>query len=152
MDKNHHHPNQLEYNYIVDGIYIGTNQCCQSHFDKTLSQNEGIEAEISLEEDRIDKPFGIKMYLWLPTTQTLAPSEGQLDLGVTVLNKLVSMKKKVYVHCQNGHGRAPALVAAYLIQKNKTVEEAIDFIKEKRPSIHLEKNQIDALKKFSTNS
>ena len=33
-----HHPQikQLEYNYITDGIYIGTNQCCQKHFDERL--------------------------------------------------------------------------------------------------------------------
>ncbi len=50
---------QLEYNYITDGIYIGTNQCCQTHFDQTLKK-EGIEADISLEGERIDVPFGVK--------------------------------------------------------------------------------------------
>ncbi len=150
MDKNHQHSKQLEYNYITDGIYIGTNQCCRSHFDETLSEKEGIEAAISLEKDRIDRPFGIDMYLWIPTENHTAPSEEQLDLGIVNLKQLVLMKKKVYVHCKNGHGRAPTLVAAYLIQKGKTIEEAIDFIKTKRPSIHLEEKQIDALKVFST--
>lgn len=27
---------QLEYNYITDGIYIGNNQCCQTHFDEAV--------------------------------------------------------------------------------------------------------------------
>jgi len=27
---------KFEYNYISDGIYIGTNQCCQAHFSKKL--------------------------------------------------------------------------------------------------------------------
>ena len=150
MKKEHSHQNQLEYNYITDGIYIGTNQCCIVHFDEILSEKEGIEAEISLEEDRIDRPFGVSMYLWIPTKNHITPSQEQLDLGVVNLKQLVLMKKKVYVHCKNGHGRAPTLVAAYLIQNGKTVEEAVDFIKTKRPSIHLEKNQIDALKVFST--
>jgi len=37
--KNEHPKIQiLEYNYITDGIYIGTNQCCQTHFDERLKK------------------------------------------------------------------------------------------------------------------
>lgn len=121
--------NKLDFNYIVDGIYIGTNQCCQTHFDEKLKK-EGITADISLEEDRLDAPFG-------------------LEFGVSVLEKLVSMGKKVYVHCKNGHGRAPTLVAAYLTKKGKSSAEAEAFIKSKRPTMHLEDIQRQALEDFS---
>lgn len=140
----------LEYNYITDGIYIGTNQCCQTHFDEKL-KSEGIEADISLEEERVDTPFGVQFYTWIPIKNHTNPTREQLEFGVTALEKLVALKKKVYVHCQNGHGRAPTMVAAYLIKKGKSVDEAIDFIKEKRPTIHLEGVQKDALVKFSKN-
>ncbi|MBU6415489.1 hypothetical protein KGQ34_04605 [Patescibacteria group bacterium] len=30
--------NKLDFNDIADGIYIGTNQCCQTHFDETLKK------------------------------------------------------------------------------------------------------------------
>ncbi|MBI1871975.1 dual specificity protein phosphatase family protein, partial [Candidatus Collierbacteria bacterium] len=53
--------------------------------------------------------------------------------------------KKTYVHCTHGHGRAPTLVAAYLIKKGKSTKDALDFIKSKRPSIHLDDPQVDAL-------
>lgn len=137
----------LEYNYITDGIYIGTNQCCQTHFNEKL-RDKGITADISLEEERVDTPFGVEFYVWIPIKNHAAPTQEQLDFGVSVLEKLVGTKKKVYVHCQNGHGRAPTLVAAYLIRKGKSVDEAIKFIKIKRPSIHLEKIQKEALIKF----
>lgn len=139
---------QLEYNYITDGIYIGTNQCCQTHFDEKL-RNEGIEADISLEEERIDTPFGVQFYVWIPVKNHTAPTNEQIDFCVATLERLVSMGKKIYIHCQNGHGRAPTMVAAYLIKKGKSVDEAIDFIKTKRPSIHLEKVQKKSLEKFS---
>lgn len=139
---------QLEYSYITDGIYIGTNQCCQTHFDERLKK-EGIVADISLEEERIDTPFGLEFYVWIPIKNHTAPTQDQLDFGVSILEKLVSAGKKVYVHCQNGHGRAPTMVAAYLIRKGKSVDEAIDFIKKKRPAIHLEKTQKEALTKFA---
>jgi protein-tyrosine phosphatase len=138
----------LEYDYIVDGIYIGTNQCCQVHFDEKLKK-EGITADISLEEERIDTPFGVEFYIWIPIRDHAAPSQDQLNFGVSTLEKLVSLKKKVYVHRKNGHGRAPTMVAAYLIKKGKGVDEAIDFIKTKRPSIHLEKVQKESLIEFS---
>jgi len=143
-----HPQNKLDFNYIVDGIYIGTNQCCQTHFAEVLKK-EGIEADISLEEERIDAPFGVKLYIWIPVKNLTAPTPDQMDFGVSALEKLVLMGKKVYVHCKNGHGRAPTLVAAYLIKKGKTPEEAEIFIKTKRPSIHLEEVQREALKAFS---
>lgn len=138
---------ELEYSYIADGIYIGTNQCCQGHFDEKLKQ-EGIVADISLEEERIDAPFGISFYLWIPIKNHTAPTQDQLDFGVSVLEKLVAMKKKIYIHCQNGHGRAPTIVAAYFIKHGKEVDEAIDFVKNKRPTIHLEEVQKQALEEF----
>lgn len=140
---------QIDYSNIVDGIYIGTNQCCQTHFDEEL-KSAGIDADVSLEESRVDAPFGVSFYLWLPTKDQAAPTQEQLGFGVSALENLVATKKMIYVHCKNGHGRAPTLVAAYLIKKGKTVDEAIDFIKSKRPSIHLQESQLDALKVFAT--
>ena len=67
------------------------------------------------------------------------------------LEKLVELGKKIYVHCKNGHGRAPTLVAAYLIKtKGMTTDEAVAFIKERRPSIHPEDSQKKALDTYSS--
>ncbi len=140
----------LEYNYVADGIYIGTNQCCQTHFAESL-KNDGIEADISLEKERVDAPFGVNFYIWIPIQNHTAPAQEQLDFGVSVLEKLVSLKKKVYVHCQNGHGRAPTLVAAYFIKQGKSSNEAIAFIKARRPTMHLEETQTQALETFAKN-
>ena len=143
-----HPKNKLDFDYIADGIYIGTNQCCQTHFDEKLKK-EGITADISLEKDRLDAPFGVDFYIWMPAQDHTAPSPDQLEFGISVLKNLVSMSKKVYAHCKNGHGRAPTLVVAYLVKNGKTLEEAEAFIKTKRPSVHLEDVQRQALQNFS---
>ena len=143
-----HPENILDFNYITDGIYIGTNQCCQMHFDELLKNKEGITADISLEENKVDAPLGVDFYTWLPVEDHKAPSQSTFELGVSILENLVAKNQKVYVHCKNGHGRAPTLVAAYLIKKGKKVDEAVNFIKEKRPVIHLSDEQIEALKNF----
>lgn len=140
---------KLEYDYIADGVYIGTNQCCQTHFDETLKNKESIAADISLEEERIDAPFGVDFYVWIPVKNHAAPTADQFAFGVHVLEKLIAMKKKIYLHCRNGHGRAPTIFAAYLIKnKNMSPEEAESFIKSKRPTIHLEDVQREALSAF----
>ncbi|MBI3589035.1 MAG: dual specificity protein phosphatase family protein [Candidatus Liptonbacteria bacterium] len=148
MDIDHSQSKELEYNYITDGIYIGTNQCCQTHFDEKLKK-EGITADISLEEDRLDAPFGVDFYIWVPVQNHTTPKHDQLEFGVSVLEKLVSIGKKIYVHCKNGHGRAPTLVAAYLIKKGRSSAEAEKFIKSKRPTMHLEDVQRQALDDFN---
>jgi len=137
----------FEYNKITEYLYLGTNQCCQIHFKKELL-NKGIRADISLEGEKIDAPFGVDYYLWLPVKDHTAPSQKQLRAGVAFIENLIKNKVKIYIHCQRGHGRAPTLVAAYLISKGKTIKQAIDFIKKKRPVIHPNKVQVNALRRL----
>ena len=140
----------FEYNKITPYISIGTNMCCQAHFKSELIK-KGIKADISLEEIKIDHPFGVDYYLWLPTKDHFAPTQKQLLIGANFINDLINKKIKVYLHCQRGHGRAPTLTAAYFILTGKTTEQAINLIKKKRPVIHPDKKQIAALKKFEKN-
>jgi len=136
-----------EYSRINRYIYIGTNFCCQTHFDKTLL-NKGIATDISLEKTRIDTPFGVKCYLWLPVKDHHAPTMYQFSMGIVCIDRAVKNKEKVYVHCKNGHGRAPTLVAAYLITQGVSIEKAINFLKSKRAGLNIRPVQINALKKF----
>ncbi len=147
MKKSHPKKPVFEYSKITSYIYIGTNQCCQQHFRKSLVR-KNIKADISLEEKRLDQPFGVKYYLWLPTKDHRAPTSKQLLIGANFIKQLVDRGIKVYVHCEHGHGRAPTLVAAYLIMKGKSAKEAIRLIKEKRPAVHPNKFQIMALENF----
>ncbi len=142
-------PSNLDYDYITDGIYVGTNQCCTMGLSDVLKK-EGITADISLEEKKLDQPFGVETYTWLPTPNHLPPTPDKLSFGVAAIENMVSQGKKVYVHCQNGHGRAPTLVAAYLIKnKGMTPEAAFTFIKSKRKSTHLSLAQTTALEVFA---
>ena len=137
----------FEYNKIDSNIYIGTNMCCITHFDQQLLK-KGITVDISLEGEKMDQPKGVKIFSWLPTKDHTAPTYQQLRTGVDIITSSVRQKQKLYVHCQNGHGRAPTLVAAYYISQGMSVEDAISKIQKKRKTIHLEKNQIQALNKF----
>jgi len=142
------HPKEVpfEYDRITDNIYIGSNQCCRVHFEKSLLK-KGIKADISLEKKRIDAPFGVDYFLWLPVTDSTAPSQKQLLIGAEIIKNFVDNNVKVYVHCMRGHGRAPTLVAAYFILKGLKTDKAIKKIRAKR-QIHMRTPQIKALRKF----
>lgn len=145
--RSHRPKGTLDYSRITPKIYIGTNQCCRTHFAKELLK-KGVRADISLEAGRLDAPFGVEYYLWLPTRDHTSPSQKQLAVGVAFLSLMASLGEKVYVHCKNGHGRAPTLVAAYLTSKGMTPGEALRFIKKRRRVIHLRGNQKKNLKIF----
>ncbi len=138
----------FDYDKISDEVFIGTNMCCQVGFNRELL-TKNVRADISLEEVRVDAPMGVDYFLWLPTKNHEAPIADKLTLGVQTLDFLISRKIKVYIHCKNGHGRAPTLYIAYLIKfKEMDVDEAIKYLKNKRPTIHFNENQINALRSF----
>jgi hypothetical protein len=142
------HPKHVpfEYNKVTNYVYLGTNQCCQMHFKKSLLK-KGIKADISLEKERLDAPFGVDYFLWLPVTDKKAPSQKQLLIGAKAIKNFADNKIKVYVHCKRAHGRSPTLVAAYFILEGLKTNDAIKKVRKKRP-IHLTLAQINALKKF----
>lgn len=139
---------EINYSQITEQIFVGTNACCKMHFDATLLR-QGVTADISLESERIDAPWGIKYFLWLPTIDHTAPTMEALALGVQMLRFCIDRGLKVYVHCKNGHGRAPTLVAAYLVSQGMTVAKAIKTIQKQRKEIHVEPVQLARLQQFA---
>jgi len=111
----------------------------------------GISVDIDLEEEKSERPAGVEVYLWLPVKDHTPPTQTQLEIGTAAIGMAVKSGKKVYVHCKNGHGRAPTMVAAYLILSGKTPQEAVGLIKVARLQIHLEESQLKALEKFWEN-
>lgn len=137
----------FDYDKINDEVFIGTNMCCQLGFDKELLA-KNVRADISLEEIRIDAPMGVDYFLWLPTKDHESPTPDKLTLGVQTLEFLINRKIKVYIHCMNGHGRASTLFVAYLVKKGMKIDEAIKYLKSKRPTIHLSAAQLEGLRLF----
>lgn len=136
----------LEYSAITPLITIGTNMCCDVHGATLTTQGYG--ADIDLEAERQELPPTIESYLWLPTPDGQAPTQDQLWVGSAAIAQFVTLKKRVYVHCQHGHGRSPTLVIAYLIATGKSLDRAEPFVRSRRPEIHLTEVQLAALREF----
>lgn len=149
-----HHNHASDYSQITENIFIGSDLCkglyCPLHSEEF--RRLGITAEINLEIEKVEQPTGgVEIYLWLPIADTACPTVDQLTVGTALIDQICKSMKKVFVHCRNGHGRSPTLVAAYLARfRHMSVEEAIEFIGKKRPEIHPNAVQIEGLKKFET--
>lgn len=142
------HTPQVQFSKITEQIYLGTNLCCTTKSHISILLDEGISADIDLEIERQEQTPGVEFYLWIPVVDREAPNMAQLKVGVAAMEELIRNNKKLYVHCKNGHGRSPTLAAAYFIQQGKSVDEAIETIKDARPEIHLEEVQRRVLEDY----
>ncbi len=142
----------FDYSQITDNIFIGSDLCngmsCQVHGPEFEKLGILVEINLSVEKKEVP-PDGIDIYSWIPVADKHGPTQDQLYIGTAVINEAVMRDKKVYVHCKNGHGRSPTMVAAYLIRYHgKKVDEAVSMILHNRNEVHLEFDQREALGKF----
>lgn len=143
----------MEFSKITDNIYIGSNLCvgptCPIH--SVEFKKLGICGEVNLEVERDEHPTpGVDTYVWLPVKDEAAPTMDQLMIGTAAMKQMIELGNIVYVHCKNGHGRAPTLVAAYFVRyQGMTPEQAVQCIAEKRKEIHLTESQKKMLEDFS---
>jgi len=140
---------EFEYSQIDENVFIGTNACCSMHFNEGLIE-KGITVDISLEGEKLDQPYGVDIFIWIPTEDHTPPKRHCVRAAIEALDALLKDGKKIYIHCKNGHGRAPTFYSAYLIlKKGLTPEQAVEKIREKRPSIHLEEGQLEFLRSLT---
>ncbi|MCE9586520.1 dual specificity protein phosphatase family protein [Candidatus Uhrbacteria bacterium] len=139
----------MESSQIEAQVYIGTNACCTHHFKWGLLDN-GVTCDISLEGETIDQPYGVDCFLWLPTADHQAPSMHNILTGAAALEEMLREGRKVYIHCKNGHGRAPTFYAAYLmLKRGLTMEQAWNIVKTSRPEAHLDPSQESLLRSLT---
>lgn len=73
--------------------------------------------------------------------------------GVEFIEENIEKGLKVYVHCKAGRSRSAAIIIAYLVKNGicETVEDAIAFVKQKRPVIKLGAQKIESIEKYINN-
>lgn len=140
---------RLSYNKVEELIYAGNNLCCQKQFDEELLA-KGIFADISLEAERLDNPKGVKYFFWFPWVEDTAPPFELIEMALNVVDELLRKNVKMYIHCRNGHGRTTTFLASYYIRRLKvSAEQALNIVREKRPSGHLNERQKAFLREYA---
>ncbi|KAL7692597.1 putative tyrosine specific protein phosphatase [Plasmopara halstedii] len=99
---------------------------------------------IEWENARIAQCFGSTEDFSSPTLETI-------EKCTIFIHEHVDMKQQItYVHCKAGRGRSTVVVVAFLMQyRNMHLEEALEFVKSKRPHVSLHPKQLEILQEFS---
>ncbi len=84
-------------------------------------------------------------YLYLPTIDNTPPSPEHFIEGVKFLDEEIARGGKVYVHCWEGLGRSPTIVAAWLVKHGMTPADAWAMIRKVRPFIRPTVSQQESL-------
>jgi len=113
---------------------------------------KGISSILSVTEDPLPSSWIPKSidYSHVPMQDHEPPSQGSLASTAARIESELSAGRVVLVHCQAGRGRTMCAIGAYLIQsKNMGAQEALDFMRAKRPNA-VEERQEDSLREFAS--
>jgi protein-tyrosine phosphatase len=138
----------LSFSKVTPNIYIGPQY---GRYGKRSLMKAGVTASMSLRAEFDDAAKGLAMenYNYIPIIDNTAPTIEQLQQGVSFINEAIRNEGVIYVHCGSGVGRAPTMVAAYLIAQGKSVDDAITQIQAARPFIRILPNQRESLRQFA---
>ncbi len=88
-------------------------------------------------------------YLYLPTEDNTPPSLEHLKRGASFIKLHVDRGGKVYIHCWEGLGRGPTMVATHFVALGDTPDEAWAKIKRVRPFIRPTQTQRERLTEYA---
>ncbi|MEP7291161.1 MAG: dual specificity protein phosphatase [Chloroflexota bacterium] len=97
----------------------------------------GVTAAVSMRGEYDDRGEGFlpPRYLHLPTVDNHAPTLDHLHQGIDFITDELERGGQVYIHCWEGVGRGPTMLAAYLVSSGLKPSEAWAKIRAVRPFI-----------------
>lgn len=135
----------MNITHIIDNIYLSDSI---DNYTQLLDNMHKIDIVINTRTEQHDDlnelgKLGIS-YFYIPVGDFLSPRAGQVKIFMKIINK---SKGNILIHCTEGRGRSVFFIVCLLVEKyKKSIEEAISFIKNKRPIIALTPIQMDKLK------
>ena len=114
--------------------------CAYPRTERALSvlSGSGVRLRVNLHE-RPQEPARLERHglreVHLPVKDFAAPSPGQIERGVRVIQKALAANEAAAVHCGGGLGRTGTVLACYLLASGEGLgaEDAIERVRALRP-------------------
>jgi protein-tyrosine phosphatase len=122
-----------------------------NHDEAAAAVRLGVTAVLDLTAEFSEAaPFRALRYRSIPILDLTAPSIDQLREMASFIDE-ESKQGIAYIHCKIGYSRTAAAAGAYLLKTGKAsgVEEAIEFLRQVRPTIIVRPEVVAALSKFA---
>jgi len=104
--------------------------------DLAFLQNSGIRILISLTEEPVDPEILVRFGMQgihLPVEDFTPPTLVQIGLFLEALEEARELEVALGMHCTAGMGRTGTMMAAYLVNKGLSPDDALSQIRELRP-------------------
>jgi len=123
--------------------------------DLARLRRQGVGAVVNLCAERSDNPRRLAAaqmaYLWLPVSDTHAPTVEQILVGLVWIEQRIYAGDKVYIHCAAGMGRSVTLLACwYLYARDMRVPQVLEFVKRRRPQAALTRRQVRRIEEMAS--
>src|SRR5262249_1134821 len=132
---------------VVPGVLIGR---ALSDLESAEAIHQGVTAVLDLTAELSEsRPLLGLTYRNIPILDLTAPTRDQLHEGVAFIATHAE-NGVAYVHWKIGYSRSAAVVAAYLLATDQaaTVKEAVQRVRDARPSVIIRTEAMDALSGF----
>lgn len=118
---------------------------------KYLIDNEikSVVCLLNIPSDRVIYEKNNIKFLCVPLKDYMPPDLKQMNEIASFIEKA---PKPVAIHCEGGIGRTGTILAAYLIMKGKTFEEAVQLIRSKEPAAIESPEQMKFLQELKSNT
>ena len=135
---------------LTPRVWIGS---VLSRGEAATAVDKGVTAVLDLTAEFSEAaPFRAVNYRNIPVLDLTAPTFTQLQEMAAFLEE-ESGKGIVYVHCKIGYSRTAVAAAAFLLRtgKARTVSEAVQLLRQVRPTIVIRPEVMTALDEFASN-
>ena len=140
---------EARFNEVEPGVYLGARLFAR---DQPALAALQISSALDLTAEFAEVPFlrNMPAYFCIPLLDRTAPSLPELKAAVQFIRERLPYGP-VYVHCALGHGRSATVVLAYLLASGKFAnqEEALKYLRTKRPRIKLHPCQLRAVEQLA---
>ena len=129
---------ETAYDQLTESIYIGR-RLLSHEFPDFVDHVIDLTCEFTE-----PKPLRNADYHSFQILDGFAPQTAQLKQWIA---NTANLNGNIYIHCAEGHGRTGLFAAALLVQLGNftSVDDALEFVKSKRPLVRLGARQLESL-------